>query len=83
MGPLGGADLRFCSPQPDTSVDGASASHCIPVYFPAKTDIHLPTRKDGRLCRPSWLVPFVVELELPSQNRYSFTNQEGWKAVST
>jgi len=57
---LGGADPRFLSPQPDTSlhcqvlyVNGASASRGVPVYFPAFTDwytLFSPTH----LRRPGW-----------------------------
>jgi len=48
MGPLGGGDLRFRCPQPDTSYTArqqtrASASRGVSVYFPAEAGTHLPT----------------------------------------
>jgi len=48
MGPLGGADLRFSSPQPDTSLycdpgHGVSAPRGMSVYFPAEAGTHLLT----------------------------------------
>jgi len=61
MGPLGGAYLRFRSPQPDTSLDhghGASASRGMTVYFPAG---------DEKLSRFSWLVTYLDGL--PARRR--------------
>jgi len=48
MGPLGGADLRFRSPQPDTGLHCETTDtglmHCVvSVYFPAEAGTHSPT----------------------------------------
>jgi len=52
---LGGADLRFLSPQPDTSFTlrdhgyGANASRGVPVYVPAFASTHSAyPQKDGQ-----------------------------------
>jgi len=57
MGPLGGANLRLCSPQRGTSLyrktTGAGLVHRVvcPVYLPAEADIHLQSQ-GGWLSRP-------------------------------
>jgi len=57
MGPLGGADLRFCSPQPDTSLYcgyGASASRGVSVYFSAAAGTYLLIPEEWK-AESTWL----------------------------
>jgi len=55
MCPMGGADLRFHSPQPDTSKTmDTGLVHCmVCVYFPAEASHHFTDPGDGRLSGPS------------------------------
>jgi len=73
MVPVGGTDLYFRSPQPDTSLhcettDEASASYAMSVYCSAKAGPHsIDPQRDGRLSRPSWPVTYLKSL--PARKR--------------
>jgi len=66
QGPWGGADLRFLSPQKDTSLHcqttdryGASVSRGVPVYSPAFAGTHCAyPRRDGQ-AELTWVAGYI------------------------
>ena len=67
QGPLGGADLRFLSPQPDTSLHcetwdhrcGDSVLHGVPVYSPAFASTYYAyPRRDGQ-AELTWVAGYI------------------------
>jgi len=66
QGPSGGADLRFLSPQPDTSSTlqdheyGASVLHDVPVYSPAFARSHCAyPQRDGQV-ELTWAAGYIL-----------------------